>query len=314
MNEQELIDWLMKGDISIRYQTMRDLMDVPAADLAVVQRQIPFESEGYVARYLSRRDPQTGLWGEGIYTPKWTSTHYTLLELKNLCIPGDLPEFRASAEILLGAMWYNKGRIRKDRMQDICVSAMIGSIACHAGLADDRIDEIAEYLLSHIQQDGGFNCAWQRSKVSSVHSTLTVLIFFHDYLTNGYDKWGQAMTAARPAAEEWILERQLYKRLSDGSPILKSALNLPYPTRYKYDILKALDYFQASKHVYDSRMQSALDLLLKLRRPTGAWPVTGQYAGPVHFRMETQPDSRINTLRGMRVCKAYVPSALDDRD
>jgi hypothetical protein len=303
MDDQALLEWLLKGDISIRYQTMRDLMDVSEEDLTSLRRQIPYE--GYAASYLSFRDAQTGLWANGIYTPKWTSTHYTLLELKNLCMPGDFPAYAESAKILLDAMWYDKGRIRKDREQDICVSAMVGSIACHAGLADEKIHEIAGHLLSHIQKDGGFNCAWQRSEVSSIHSTLTVLLFFQDYLSAGYAKWLPEIASAIPPAEEWLLARQLYKRLSDGTPVLQSALNIPYPTRYKYDILKALDYFQSSKHAYDERMRPALDVLSAQRRPSGAWPVTGQHAGPVHFKMEQGPDSRINTLRALRVFKAY---------
>ena len=41
--------------------------------------------EGWGAKYLSLQN-KNGHWGKAFYQPKWTSTHYTLLDLRNLCI------------------------------------------------------------------------------------------------------------------------------------------------------------------------------------------------------------------------------------
>ncbi len=43
-------------------------------------------------------------------------------------------------------------------------------------------------------------------------------------------------------------------------------LMLSYPSRWKYDIYRALDYFQFAGISYDPRMQDALDILKKKRR------------------------------------------------
>ncbi len=81
---------------------------------------------------------------------------------------------------------------------------------------------------------------------------------------------------------------------------------LSYPSRWKYDILRALDYFQFSGISYDPRMQDALDILKKKRRRDNTWPVQAKHPGQTHFDMEkTGGPSRWNTLRAMRVLKHF---------
>ena len=78
MTEKEIISWLLEGDVSIQYQTYRDLLDI---DKPRLRNKI--ESEGWGLELLSRRNKK-GYWGQDFYQPKWISTHYTLLDLKNL--------------------------------------------------------------------------------------------------------------------------------------------------------------------------------------------------------------------------------------
>ena len=85
MNEKEILNWLLKGDVSIQYQTYRDLLGIEKPRL---RRRIAKEGWGY--KYLSLRS-KIGHWGRAYYQPKWTSSHYTILDLKNLCIhPRDI--------------------------------------------------------------------------------------------------------------------------------------------------------------------------------------------------------------------------------
>ncbi|NNK18093.1 MAG: hypothetical protein HKP49_02985, partial [Maribacter sp.] len=78
MDRPELIEWLLNGDISIQYQVHRDLLGVDRKDL-----QDRIATEGWGKRFLIKRKPN-GHWGQRFYQPKWTSTHYTLLDLRNL--------------------------------------------------------------------------------------------------------------------------------------------------------------------------------------------------------------------------------------
>ena len=80
--------WLLDGDVSLQYQVHRDL---PKSEHHHLQERIA--REGWGARFLSYRKID-GHWGKSFYQPKWTSTHYTALDLKNLGIAPDNEEIR----------------------------------------------------------------------------------------------------------------------------------------------------------------------------------------------------------------------------
>ena len=79
----DLVSWLLEGDVSVQYLTHKYLLNSDPAILEQLQNRI--EVEGYGAEFLFHQNPD-GHWGIYYYQPKWTSTHYTLLDLKNLCI------------------------------------------------------------------------------------------------------------------------------------------------------------------------------------------------------------------------------------
>ncbi len=86
----------------------------------------------------------------------------------------------------------------------------------------------------------------------------------------------------------------------------KKMLMLSYPSRWRYDILRALDYFQFASIRYDPRMQDALDRLMKKRRKDETWPLQAKHSGQTHFDMEnTGKPSRWNTLRALRVLNQF---------
>lgn len=305
MDKQQLIEWILDGDPAIQYKARLELLGEDPHELEALKESLP-NVDGYIKEYLLRRDPMSGKWGNGIYIPKWISTHYTLLELKNMNCPGSIEAYRESALILTDDLWYEQGFIRKDRYVDLCVAAMVGSILCHGHIDDVRISEIMDYMLAHIQKDGGFNCSWQTSEVNSVHTTLVVLQFFLDYERYGYTYRLEEVKKAVIPAEECLLERELYKNRKTGEPVLKHVVNMPYPTRYKYDFLKSLEYFVDRSRQYDERMEAAIELLLSKQRKSGAWPCTGNYQGQVHFKIADEGrDHRMNTLRALKVLKAY---------
>ena len=81
---------------------------------------------------------------------------------------------------------------------------------------------------------------------------------------------------------------------------------LSYPSRWKYDILRALCHFQTAGMPYDPRLDDGLDILEQKRRKDGTWPVQAKHSGQTHFDMEkTGGPSRWNTLRALRVLNAY---------
>ncbi|MCE5343888.1 MAG: hypothetical protein LLF96_09970 [Eubacteriales bacterium] len=115
-----------------------------------------------------------------------------------------------------------------------------------------------------------------------------------------------------PKAWEFILQKRLFRSVRTGEIIDRKMLMLSYPGRWKYDILRCMEYFASVHKSYDERMDEALVLIMQKKRKNDRWPVQQKYSGIVHFDMEkTGADSRWNTLRVLRVLKYYRPADYD---
>jgi hypothetical protein len=82
-----------------------------------------------------------------------------------------------------------------------------------------------------------------------------------------------------------------------------------FPPRWHYDILRALDYFQAVRAPADARLSEAVDIVNGRRGPDGRWALEYAYNGKTHFPLERlRAPSRWNTLRALRVLKWWNES------
>jgi hypothetical protein len=171
-----------------------------------------------------------------------------------------------------------------------------------------ELEPVVDFLLTQIVPDGGFNCRYNRSKVvhSSLHSTLSVLEGIQRYAEEGYQYRLVELQAAQRSSTEFILLHQLFRSDHTGNIINSNFLKLCYPGRWKYDILRALDYFQLANKTWDERMRPAIEFLLQKRNPDGSWNLSAKHPGQVHFDMEQAgKPSRWNTLRALRVLKHF---------
>ncbi|MBN9387253.1 MAG: hypothetical protein J0I20_04305 [Chloroflexi bacterium] len=302
-----IITWLLEGDVAVQYQTQRDLLDAPASVLAGLRDRIA--TEGWGKRFLDKRDAETGLWGNGIYSPKWISTHYTLLDLKNLGLDPANRQYIESSEILINAHWGSQGQAGKPnkRYVDMCIAGMALSICCYCHSPSPKIKEMLDYILAKQFPDGGWNCRWHRGATnSSLHTTITVLEALRDYQDNGYAYRLQEVRERIPKPWEFILSKRLFRSSHTGEIIDPKMLMLSYPSTWRYDILRCMDYFASVQTPYDNRMDEALDLIIQKKRSNNHWPVQHKHPGIVHFDMEkTGSDSRWNTLRVLRVLRFY---------
>lgn len=311
MNNQQpsIITWLLEGDISIHYQVHKRLLNAKPSVLLSLKERI--HQEGYAKQYLQLRDEKTFKWGNGIYSPKWISTHYTLLELKNMEINPMITEYQESVQLLLQKMWFNKGQVNKFRHQDMCVVAMILSMAAYGKLKLPELSEMIDYILEHQFDDGGWNCMWESDKNpthSSLHTTLSVLESLHDLELNGYSYQEDRIKKAILRGDEFILRKELFRSERTHQIIHPSLLNFPYPSRWKYDILRALEYFSKTNHPYDTRMEEAISIIKDKMKKDGTWGLGTAHSGLTHFKMEHGLSSRWNTLRALSVLKTYDPT------
>lgn len=306
MNEDDVIQWLLAGDISIQYQVHRDLLD---SEGRVPQERIA--KTGWAARFLSLRN-QNGHWGRAFYSPKWTSTHYTLLDLKNLGVSPDINEIKQTLSLILENNKGPAGEIvtsQTSTVSDVCINGMFLNYASYFQVNEIDLHSIVDFILSQHMDDGGFNCLLNTKKGaihSSLHSTISIIEGIREYEENGYKYRLKELRSVEQESREFILKHKLFRSDRTGEIINKKFLMLSYPFRWYYDILRALEYFRLARVSYDDRMQEAIDILIKKRRADHKWPLQARHPGQTHFEME-QPGrpSRWNTLRALRVLKHY---------
>ena len=304
--DENIFRWLVEGDVSIQYQAYRDLKNQYKPEL---QNKIP--TEGWGKRFFSKR-AQNGHWGKGFYQPKWTSSHYTLLDIKNLAFPRDNKEAQQTIQKILIENLGPDGGLNPSRTiknSDVCINGMFLNYATYFKTPEKQLESIIDFLLKVQMVDGGFNCKSNRGGAvhSSLHSTISVLEGLHEYLVQGYKYKADEVRMVEPAGREFILQHRLYRSDHTGMTIDKRMLMLSYPSRWRYDILRSLDYFRNCDVLYDDRMSDAVTVLLRKRRRDGLWPVQYRHGGKTHFEMETIGEpSRWNTLRALRVLKKYI--------
>lgn len=306
MNKEQIIDWLMEGDVSIQYQVWRDLLGVDKKKL-----QARIANEGWGQKYLSKQNPN-GHWGDRFYQPKWISTHYTLLDLRNLNLPSNNEIVQETIGLVLQNNKADDGGIRlgpsTSQHSDICINGMFLNYASYFKISEKKLHSIIDCILNEIMPDGGFNCRTTRSgaKHSSLHTTISVLEGFSEFLNAGHTYRKDEILSVKKSSIEFILIHQLYLSDRTGQIINKDFLKLTYPCRWKYDILRAMDFFQYDGIERDNRMEAALGILQSKRNKEGTWNMVAAHAGQVHFNMEKAgKPSRWNTLRALRVMKHF---------
>ena len=305
MNSNKLINWLLEGDVSIQYQVHRDLL---GDDKKNLQDRIAIE--GWGKQFLSKRKID-GNWGIKFYQPKWTSTHYTLYDLRNLCIAPNNPLIQESIEIILENEKASDGgilAIGRNQLSDLCINGMFLNYASYFNASEKDLKSVVDCILSQIMPDGGFNCRSNRYNTvhSSLHTTLSVLEGITEYEINQYNYRLKELINTKKSAIEFILLHQLFISDRTGEIINKDFLKLTYPRRWRYNILSALDYFQHARIQWDDRMKPAIQVLLKKQNKDSTWNTQAKHPGQVHFEMEKAgKPSRWNTLRAMRVFKHF---------
>jgi len=305
MSDKEILKWLLKGDVSIQYQVYRDLLGEERED---IKSRIEFE--GWGKRLLEKRN-ENKHWGLRFYQPKWTSTHYTLLDLKNLEISKKCKPILETIEMILNENKSPDGGILpigEMKISDMCINGMCLNYFSYFNVDQDELKSIIDIILSQQLADGGFNCRLNRSgaKHSSLHTSISVLEGILEYRKCGYTYRVKELKKVEQESQEFILQHCFFKSDKTGKIIDNRYLKFPYPTRWRYDILRSLDYFQSAEVDFDSRMQDAIDVILKKRNKENLWKLNANYPGQVHFQMEqVETHSRWNTLRALRVMKHF---------
>jgi hypothetical protein len=295
-----VLSWLLAGDPGIRWQVMQDLQGAPSEQVRAMRERVA--TEGWGARLLAAQDPD-GRWAGGLYSPKWTSTTYTLLLLHWLGLPGGHPQAITGCRRLWdGATFFDGGLTLAKSVQlpETCITSMLVLLASSFGYRDDRIDPAVQWLRAQQLADGGWNCQSLRSgsQHGSFHTSISVLDAMIDYQrAGGSIRVCEAMEQGR----QFFLRHRLFCSHRTGAVVDPGFRRFPFPPQWHFDVMRGLENFRLAGVKPDQRLSQALDVVRNAQRPDGTWPGYRAYPGRTWFRMEPAGPSRWSTLRAMRI-------------
>ncbi len=314
------LKWLLDSDPSIRWQVMRDLTD--EAPDAVAAERSRVATEGWGAQLLARQS-SAGHWGG--------ERHWDLIATWSLVVLKDLGLDPASKQARRMIDRVDKRLVFEplsnrpflDGETEPCINGRILGIGAYF---KEPNDALAQQLLDEQLEDGGWNCEAPPfsspkrppSRRSSFHTTICVLEGLLAYERAKFARGGRkagrklgAVTKARKRAENYLLDRRMFRSLRTGEVIDQRWLRFSYPTFWHYDVLRGLDYLRDAGIKPDSRAREAIETVMERRHQNGRWPLNWVHPEQIPLEMETGVGraSRWNTLRALRVLRWYNNSS-----
>jgi hypothetical protein len=310
-------DWLLDSDPAINWQVMRDLTDEPEHVVSTERARVG--TEGWGARLLSLQGDD-GQWAGGAHFPgdftwadvergedgrmtsqPWTATSWSLSLLRIFGLDPDSPEAKSAVALVReNSRWDHDGQRFFDGEVEPCINGLTVAVGSYFG---EEVSGIVDRLLGEQMDDGGWNCEQENGSVrGSFHTTIAVLegLLEYEWTVRSSPDVGEA----RSRGEQYLLERRLLRRLSDGEVVDRTWKRFHFPPWWHYDVLRGLDYLARAGVDPDDRVEEGLDLVEAGRRDDGRW-TRSAHPGDIHFEID-EPEgrpSRWNTLRALRALR-----------
>ena len=275
MEHQDFTAWLLAAKTpSIRYLTLRDLLGRPEADPDVQTARQEIMTTGPVPEILSGQTGRGDWAGErSYYTPKYVSTHWSMLLLAELAAGGQDARLQLGANFMLEA---TAAEAHRNGQGLSCFWGNLLRYAVHGGYgADPRLSPIIQHLERdaaaygwRCRHNDDLPCAWGAARAL----------------------WGLAALPAvgnRAPATAAAIEQGLDFLLDEYSPVtadyptpgrihaMWSRLN--FPLFYQADILFVLRACAELDSLDRPGAKAALEWLLGRRDANGRWRGASPY-------------------------------------
>jgi hypothetical protein len=300
------LKWLLDSDPAIRWQVMRDLTDEAPDAIAAERSRVA--TEGWGAQLLTRQS-RAGNWGGPNEDKGLLITLYSLVVLMDL---GLVPASKQAGKMidlvdnrLVFKPLNNRPFLHGET--EPCINGRILAVGAYFKKPNHAL---ANQLLREQLEDGGWNCEAveptpkrPKSRRSSFHTTICVVEGLLQY-ERARGK-SAAVAKARKRAEEYLLERRMFRSLRTGEVIDERWLRFSFPTFWHYDVLRGLDYLRNAGIKPDRRVREAIEVVIQGRHHNGRWPLNLLHRERIPLEMETAVGSasRWNTLRALRVLR-----------
>jgi hypothetical protein len=299
------LKWLLDSDAAVRWQVMRDITGETPAAVAAERSRVA--TEGWGAKLLSLQS-RAGNWGGPEDRGGLLVTLNSLVVLMDFGLDPDSKPARRMIDRVdkLVFKWHDDRPFFHGETEP-CINGRILALGAYFGRPNKKL---AARLLSEQLEDGGWNCEAVEpsakrppSKRSSFHTTICVLEGLLAHERAGHRS--KAIADARKRAENYLLERGMFRSLRSGEVVDQRWLHFSYPTFWHYDVLRGLDYLRDAGVSPDSRIKEAIEVVLKRCHQNGRWPLNLLHREriPVEIETEIGRASRWNTLRALRVLR-----------
>ncbi len=342
MLSENLLDWLLERENpSVRYLTLRDLLDYKDNDPKVLETKSAISSSDKVSKILRKQNPE-GYWEDPDqpYLPKYRSTYWQVMILSQLGLDKNHERVEKACEFISRFQLDNGGftsnsaetatelyRLKKRQLlkkgkrpptigpfvanairegELSCLTGNIATALIRLGYRDERVKNSLNWLMEVQNKDGGWLCPYWKAHVRDVHGCFMGTIPSLDALSQPPPsmKTTETEEAARKGAE-FLLMHRLFKADHHGYSIIDDAwLRLGFPYFF-YDILRGLEVVTRLGYARDSRIDDALQVLLNKRDGDGRWLLESTPSGRMHVDLERKGEpSKWVTLRALNVLKS----------
>jgi len=321
-------DWLLeKNNPSIRYFTLRDILEKPENNLELQEARLGIMKAGLVPDILEKQKKE-GYWEvpESFYTAKYKGTAWQLLILAELGVDVADTNIKKACEFILnisqdlesGGFAHSasakKGGGRHSEVIPCLTGNMVWSLIRLGYLDESRVQRAIKWITSYQRFDDGI----QESLKGWPYDRLKAACFGKHTCHMGAVKTFKALSEIpenkRTAdikktiekSTEYILKHHIYKRSHDLNQVAKPGwLKFGFPLMYQTDALEILGILTQLGY-RDERMQEAIDVLISKQDDQGRWKLENTFNGRFQVNIEQKGEpSKWITLNALKVLKRF---------
>lgn len=307
MDEKSFINWLLESPTAtIRYKTMRELLDLPPEYSDCQATYDAIQTSGAVPAILNQQ-VQSGRWkySQHYYTPKYTSTHWSMMLLEELLCDPEEPRFQAAVEFMLSATQKEIDKYTQNQNSGFtCLWGNIIRNCVYGGkLADARLQSMIDLTAkSLLTEKCKCDWNWQMPCVWGAARSIWGLISIPEKDRSA------TVDLAIQSGLEFVLEN--VSLIIDNQPsnaekkTHQSWYKLSFPLFYQADILFVLRLLYQVDHLDHPLATKLIKWVESKQKPNGRW------MGSSPFRQRTykalggpEETSRWVTLQATSILK-----------
>ncbi len=288
-------------------------------EVETARKEIPLR--GWACEILGRQTPG-GWWvsKESLYRPKYISTNWMLLILSDLGLTKENPRIAKACQLWIKRYAKKDGGFGADgaKSSHLCIVGNTARALVKFGYEDNpKVRKAFDWSVENQSKLGGWSCFSSGRNLDSWEPMSA-------FASYPRQKWTRGMKLAVEKAAEFYLQRELHKQGDHYEPWYR----FHYRIHYYYELLVGLDFMTALGYGSDKRMNHAIEVLKKKRRPNGRWnldavhpDVEGSIAewfkkhpkqSPISFSLENPGEpSKMITLRALQILNRLGEKIVD---